>query len=42
VKVRPSDTLAALALRFNVAKSELKRLNSILTDNELHARATIR
>ncbi|EDW61533.1 lysM and putative peptidoglycan-binding domain-containing protein 4 [Drosophila virilis] len=42
VKVQEGDTLQALALRFHCSVADIKRLNKIDRDNEIHARRIIR
>ena len=37
-----SDTIAKVALRYNVPISELKRVNNLLNDAEFHALTTIK
>ncbi|OWR41245.1 lysM and putative peptidoglycan-binding domain-containing protein 3 [Danaus plexippus plexippus] len=41
-QVQEGDTLQAIALRFYCSISELKRINNIHKDNEIHARRTIK
>ncbi len=41
-EVRPEDTLRSLSLRYNVPTAELKRLNNLINENELHALKTVR
>ena len=36
-EIIPGDTLAKVALRYNVAISELKRVNNLLNEAEFHA-----
>ncbi|XP_017866734.1 PREDICTED: lysM and putative peptidoglycan-binding domain-containing protein 4 isoform X1 [Drosophila arizonae] len=42
VKVQEGDTLQALALRFHCSVADIKRLNKIDRDNEIHAHRIIR
>ncbi|KAL7735419.1 hypothetical protein ACLKA6_019536 [Drosophila palustris] len=42
VKVQEGDTLQALALRFHCSVADIKRLNKIDRENEIHARRIIR
>ncbi|XP_034107862.1 lysM and putative peptidoglycan-binding domain-containing protein 4 [Drosophila albomicans] len=42
VKVQEDDTLQALALRFHCSVADIKRLNKIDRENEIHARRIIR
>lgn len=42
VDVPAGATLASLALKYNVALSELKRINNLISENELHAHATLK
>ena len=41
-EILPGDTLAKVALRYNVAPSELKRVNNLLNEAEFHALKTIK
>ncbi len=41
-EVRSEDTLRSLSLRYNVPTAELKRLNNLINENELHALKTVR
>lgn len=41
-KVEPGDTLQALALRFGCTAAEIKRLNKIDKDNEIHAHKVLK
>lgn len=41
-EVQPGDTLPSLALKYNVALAELKRVNNILKENEFYALKRIR
>ncbi|KAL7298288.1 hypothetical protein TKK_0008639 [Trichogramma kaykai] len=42
VQVQTDDTLQALALKYRCTVSELKRINKIHNDNEIHARQSIK
>ncbi|XP_032454857.1 lysM and putative peptidoglycan-binding domain-containing protein 3 [Nasonia vitripennis] len=42
VKIQSDDTLQALALRYHCTISELKRINNIHKDNEIHAHRSIK
>ncbi|XP_058792312.1 lysM and putative peptidoglycan-binding domain-containing protein 3 [Phymastichus coffea] len=42
IEVQSEDTLQALALRYQCTISELKRINKIHKDNEIHAHRTIK
>lgn len=41
-KVEPDDTLQAIALRFHCTVADLKRLNKIYEDREVHARKILK
>ncbi|XP_073847559.1 uncharacterized protein [Musca autumnalis] len=41
-KVEPGDTLQAIALRFHCSVADIKRLNKIDKDNEIHARKVVK
>lgn len=41
-KVEPGDTLQAIALRFHCTVADIKRLNKIDKDNEIHARKVVK
>lgn len=41
-KVEPGDTLQALALRFGCSVADIRRLNKIDKDNEIHAHKVLR
>lgn len=41
-KVEPGDTLASIALRFHCSVADIKRLNKIDKDNEIHARKVVK
>lgn len=41
-KVEPGDTLQALALRFSCTVADIKRLNKIDKDNEIHAHKVLK
>lgn len=41
-KVEPGDTLQAIALRFHCTVGDIKRLNKIDKDNEIHARKIVK
>ncbi|XP_059486333.1 lysM and putative peptidoglycan-binding domain-containing protein 4-like [Neocloeon triangulifer] len=40
--IQPDDTLQSIALQYYVPVSELKRINNIIRDNEIHARTTLK
>ena len=37
VEIQPNETLTSVSLKYNVATSELKRVNNLLTENEFFA-----
>ena len=41
-KIEPGDTLQAIALRFHCTVADIKRLNKIDKENEIHARKVIK
>lgn len=41
-KVEPGDTLQAIAVRFHCTVADIKRLNKIDKDNEIHARKVVK
>ena len=41
-EIIPGDTLAKVALRYNVPISELKRVNNLLNEAEFHALKTVK
>ncbi|CAB3382358.1 Hypothetical predicted protein [Cloeon dipterum] len=40
--IQPTDTLQSIALQYYVPVAELKRLNNMLRENEIHARTTLK